>query len=39
MAAAVSGNDLLVVFDMDDMEAIVIIESALSDWRMVAALL
>ena len=39
MAAAVSGNDLLVVFDMDDMEAIVIIERALSDWRMVAALL
>jgi hypothetical protein len=38
VAAAVSGHDLLVVFNMDDIEAIVIIESALGDWRLMQRL-
>jgi len=39
IAAAVAGRDARAVFDMDDFEAIVIIESALSDWRAISALL
>jgi hypothetical protein len=39
IAAAVAGRDARAVFDMDDFEAIVIIEAALADWRLVSQLL
>lgn len=39
IAVAVAGHDARAVFYMDDIEAIVIIESALSDWRLVRDLL